>query len=104
MRFDCPYCGYECEAYLAVDAGKQPKTGSLSFCYRCGDIGVFEITPLTITVRLPTPEESAEFEQESDVITARKVWQDTVKNKPKGVRARPSEVVRMTQRRKVPDD
>jgi ribosomal protein L40E len=61
----CSRCGNHFDrATSATPTAPKPLPGSVSICYRCGALGIFNDN---LTVRRPTPEELEELEQSEKV-------------------------------------
>ena len=38
----CPYCGHKFDCHKTIDGDENYKDGDISFCFKCGKVGVFE--------------------------------------------------------------
>lgn len=60
----CPYCSHRHDASTFLPRQGEvrvPSNGDFSMCVECTRPAVFEIGSFGVALRLPTPEESAEF-------------------------------------------
>ncbi len=70
----CPYCGLEIDAVTGVDNDgvplkelTVPSSGSASFCWRCNNIGIFEVEGTRLYIRLPSEAELQQIMAQSEV-------------------------------------
>lgn len=63
----CPHCGRVHNAHDGLTADATPKTGDVSICWRCRHFGIYESTPLGLTIRIPTDAEQAELDTDPQI-------------------------------------
>lgn len=69
MKVTCPHCRRVNDSHISRDA-EVPGDGDVSICWRCRKLAVFVETPTGYAVRMPTPDEQAEFDQDPDIRAA----------------------------------
>lgn len=62
-RQPCPHCGAEADSAGTTDGKPQPppSSGDYLVCLYCAQPAVYDVGPFGVTLRLPNPEELAEF-------------------------------------------
>lgn len=81
----CPFCGHLCNLASPArsrDDGWSPRDGDVSFCIRCGEVGVFDRT-VDIGARKPNEEEQAIFDSDPSIDELKTAWH-AVKRAGKG--------------------
>lgn len=64
----CPYCGKSNDAQTETKPGSgPPKAGSISLCWGCHCLGIFEDGPDGLQIRKPTKTEMEEIVQDTHV-------------------------------------
>lgn len=78
----CPACGYILEEATPVPgtasrpAGApefRPDDGDVSVCLACGSLGVFQVSPLGVTVRAASPAEVDLFLADPEIVELLKI-------------------------------
>lgn len=71
----CPYCGKPNNAWSSTDgaAVERPQAGSLSLCFMCGGLCVYEETDGKLSLRKTTAEEAKAWESDPLVVRTRKI-------------------------------
>lgn len=60
-EFLCPFCGSVWDATTELTGQRMPADGDFGLCFSCAEPSVFVVGSFGITLRRPTPEESAWF-------------------------------------------
>lgn len=68
----CPHCQQVLDRHVGTDP--RMRTGDCSFCFFCGGLSVIERTPETLSLRLPTVSEQAEFDKDLRLIAMTQAW------------------------------
>lgn len=71
LPLDCPWCGRANDTHEGAAPGEQPTAGAVSVCWKCGNLGVFDQSPLgPLTIRRPTDDEMREMLADPNVRAA----------------------------------
>ncbi len=63
--FACSVCGAPNDHTTGITGKGGPKTGMVSMCFTCGELSIFQVSPLgIISLREPTTEELASIHRE----------------------------------------
>jgi hypothetical protein len=57
--YACPYCGEVNDAAttISLDDDAPPRAGDVTVCFKCASIAVFVVTPTSLSLRKPDPQE-----------------------------------------------